>query len=97
MVDGLVGAGKFFGRVVDLAAEDLADKHDLLAAWAQSAGSESLAGPGAFKAPLLTQVAAVAVAAGVDGAVSAGATGRYRRGGPGRLVAAPVAVLPARW
>jgi len=59
------------GRVVDLVFGEFLEKDDFLAARAGPTGPEALAGSVAVVAPLLAEVAALAVPAGVDGAVAA--------------------------
>ncbi len=59
------------GRVVDLVAGEFLAEDDFLTARAGAAGTEALAGPVAVGAPLLAEVATLALTAGVDGAVAA--------------------------
>jgi len=59
------------GRVIDLVAGEFLAEDDFLTARAGAAGTEALAGPVAVGAPLLAEVATLALTAGVDGAVAA--------------------------
>jgi len=59
------------GRVIDLVAGELLAEDDFLTARAGAAGTEALAGPVAVGAPLLAEIATLALTAGVDGAVAA--------------------------
>ncbi|MCA1707140.1 MAG: hypothetical protein LC808_29285, partial [Actinobacteria bacterium] len=74
------GRGRCVGRG---SAEQVGDRDRFVAVWAQSADVDPVAGAMAVRAPLLAEVALLALAAGVDGGVAARSAGRRRCGDQG--------------
>ena len=78
--------------------EQVGDRDRFVAGWAQFADVDPVAGSVAVWAPLLAEVALLALAAGVDGGVAARSAGRRRGGRGGWLgVAGSPGGLPAGW